>query len=358
MIALLQEQEPHHPYVKLGKEQLSGAFSELVTTLKKHGLVHSGYDALNHSVLTPFGTVHPSYRLPLGLKANAAAFKSKPASLILDFKGLREFSARFFCEMLKKQWPKLSARCMVFPDMQRQSEVFTPFMARSMENPNIQDAFIKKIKPLLKGKSCLGVPAILGVESSEAIRQRLESSLGISVFEIPTSPVSVPGSRLKEALARAIENTSVTRLFNQRVTEVLRASDSGFECLLGTGQTKMVIRSNAVVLASGRFLSKGLVTKEYRIKEPLFDLFISQPENRDFWHAKDYFNPCGHLINRVGLETDSLFRPLDPDNGVAYRRLYAAGSILAYQDWVRTKCGSGLAIGTAYGAVKSYLQNR
>lgn len=31
----------------------------------------------------------------------------------------------------------------------------------------------------------------------------------------------------------------------------------------------------------------------------------------------------------------------------------AAGAILAHQDWVRRKCGSGLAIATAYGAVRA-----
>ena len=31
----------------------------------------------------------------------------------------------------------------------------------------------------------------------------------------------------------------------------------------------------------------------------------------------------------------------------------AAGSILAHQDWKRQKCGSGLAIATAYGAVQA-----
>jgi glycerol-3-phosphate dehydrogenase subunit B len=34
-------------------------------------------------------------------------------------------------------------------------------------------------------------------------------------------------------------------------------------------------------------------------------------------------------------------------------RLFAAGSILAHQDWVREKCGSGLALASAYGAVRA-----
>ena len=38
----------------------------------------------------------------------------------------------------------------------------------------------------------------------------------------------------------------------------------------------------------------------------------------------------------------------------AFENLFAAGSILAHPDWMRQKCGAGLAIATAYGAVKAF----
>ena len=40
----------------------------------------------------------------------------------------------------------------------------------------------------------------------------------------------------------------------------------------------------------------------------------------------------------------------------AFKLLFVAGSILAHQDWMRMKCGSGLAIATAYGAVNAFLK--
>jgi glycerol-3-phosphate dehydrogenase subunit B len=351
MLSLLKAQQPDHPYAKLKNSDISAAFSKITAVLEKNGPAYRGYPKLNHRVLTPFGTIHPTFRLPPGLKANADAFKSKPPCLILDFKGLREFSARFFCEMLKKKWPKLSDACIEFPQTDYRAEVFTPFLARAMETGPIQDQFVKKVTPLLKGKSCLGVPAMLGVQSSEAIRQRLQERLGVMVFEIPTSPVSVPGSRLKEALVKSLEGTSVTRMFNQRVTTVQKASDNAFECVLGTGDARVTIRSKAVIMATGRFLSSGLVTQNFRIKEPVFNLPVCQPAKRDHWHATDYFDPSGHKINKAGIETDDSFRPVHPEKGVVYDNLYAVGSILAHQDWARTKSGSGLAIATAYKAV-------
>jgi glycerol-3-phosphate dehydrogenase subunit B len=50
---------------------------------------------------------------------------------------------------------------------------------------------------------------------------------------------------------------------------------------------------------------------------------------------------------------DECFRPLNASGKVIFDNLFAAGTILAHQDWIRQKCGSGLAIATAYGAIKA-----
>jgi len=60
-------------------------------------------------------------------------------------------------------------------------------------------------------------------------------------------------------------------------------------------------------------------------------------------------------MNQAGLEIDAAFRPLDTNGRPAFPSLFAAGSILAHQDWKRTKSGVGIAVATAYGAVKSFV---
>jgi glycerol-3-phosphate dehydrogenase subunit B len=80
---------------------------------------------------------------------------------------------------------------------------------------------------------------------------------------------------------------------------------------------------------------------------------VVQPASRTDWHEKDLLHHSGHAINRAGLAVDDTFRPLDRSGKPPYASLFAAGSILAYQDWIRQKCGSGLAIATAWGAVSA-----
>jgi len=58
------------------------------------------------------------------------------------------------------------------------------------------------------------------------------------------------------------------------------------------------------------------------------------------------------------VDIDDCFRPLDGSEDPAFERLFAAGSILAHQDWKRMKCGSGLAISSAYKAVEAFWKMR
>jgi glycerol-3-phosphate dehydrogenase subunit B len=118
------------------------------------------------------------------------------------------------------------------------------------------------------------------------------------------------------------------------------------------------IEADGVILASGRFLGMGLAAGRKKIRETLFDLPVHQPEDRSGWHRDNFFDPAGHGINRAGLETDEYFRPLNREKKPAFDRLFAAGSILAHQDWIRQKCGAGLSIATAYAAVRAFLRLR
>ncbi|MCK5098573.1 MAG: FAD-binding protein, partial [Desulfobacteraceae bacterium] len=268
----------------------------------------------------------------------------------------REFSAVFLKEVMKKDWPGIRTHCLEFLDTRLRSEVFTTFLARDLETDQAQEKFINLIKPLLKGETYLGLPAILGVHSSDKILTTLENELNIKIFEIPTSPVSVPGIRLKETMMKALEKSSVTILQNKRVTKVLKASNKGFECLLESNFFPVIVHAKTVLLATGRFLGRGLYADQKKIYESIFDLPVCQPKTREEWHMHNFFNLDGHRINQAGLETDDLFRPVMNNKKPVFNNLFASGSILANQDWMRNKCGSGLSIGTSFHAITKFLK--
>ncbi len=67
----------------------------------------------------------------------------------------------------------------------------------------------------------------------------------------------------------------------------------------------------------------------------------------------DYTDRRGHPIHKAGIEIDASYRPLDQDGQPYNERLFAAGIILAHQDWIRGRSGAGIAIATAYKAVEA-----
>ena len=198
---------------------------------------------------------------------------------------------------------------------------------------------------------CVGVPAILGCHAPDATRARMEELLGITVFEIPTIPPAVPGIRLRELFEREMPRRGVQLEPQSKVSE-LKLDDGGATLQLEGALEDLTISASSVVLATGRFLSGGLRSDRQGVYETLLGLPVYQPDSRKDWFSVDYFDPEGHALNRAGLRTDAWFRPIQEDGTLVSERLFAAGAILASQDWVRQRCGAGLAIAAAYRAVR------
>ena len=117
-----------------------------------------------------------------------------------------------------------------------------------------------------------------------------------------------------------------------------------------------LLEAGGVILATGRFLGGGLAATLQGIEESLLHLPVHQPSSRQEWHREHFLDSRGHPVNRSGLLIDDLFRPTTSDGSPVLENLFAAGSILAHQDWAREKCGAGIAIASSFGAVRGYMQ--
>jgi glycerol-3-phosphate dehydrogenase subunit B len=227
-------------------------------------------------------------------------------------------------------------------------------MARSLAVPENREKLAERIRPLSKNIDFVGLPAMLGMQDSLEVQQHLEEMIGCSLFEIPTMPPSIPGLRIREAFEIKLPEKGVRLLFQNRVTRISKDKDA-FLLEIGSNAPVSRVRAGSVILATGRFLGKGLYADRKLIREPLLNIPVYQPGVRPEWHRFDFMDARGHLINRAGLEIDGAFRPLDHSGKPVFNNLFAAGSILAHQDWMRMKCGSGLAMATAYAAVNAFL---
>jgi glycerol-3-phosphate dehydrogenase subunit B len=231
-------------------------------------------------------------------------------------------------------------------------EIYPEVMARALEVPATRQELAVLLKQAAGDAKVIGLPALLGMHEPDKVRTELEQLTGLQIFEIPTMPPSVPGIRLREMFEQVFPQKGITLIPQQKVVS-LDFDAGGALLTLSDNYGPITIRCKAVILATGRFLSGGLEAHITGITESLLDLPVTQPENRTDWYLDSYTDRRGHAIHKAGIEVDVSYRPLDK-NGTPYNEcLFAAGIILAHQDWIRGRSGAGIAIATAYKAVEA-----
>ncbi len=328
---------PHHPYARLKKEDIKAAFDEILAFLEETGLTYHRNIDRNTGVLTSLGTVKTTYAVPHTMWKGVRALKEKSDCLIVDIRGLKGFSGRQIVAAFENEWSHLRSARISFPDSDHLNEMYTEHMANALLLPYNREKLAGVVQPLVKESSIVGLPAILGLYQTHEVISHLEELVGIPIFEIPTIPPSVPGLRLKEAFERGLRLKGVQYFSLTRALQVRQTAAGHFETQIGRDVVEHIVDSRGVILASGRFIGGGLHADRTHIRETILD-------------------SRGHLINQAGLAIDDAFRPLADSGGPAFESLFAAGSILAHNDWKRVKCGAGLAIATAFGAVNAFVR--
>ncbi|MCB1490257.1 MAG: glycerol-3-phosphate dehydrogenase subunit GlpB, partial [Rhodobiaceae bacterium] len=348
-LAELRRAEPDHPLARLPVPDIRAAFERFTECLCEMGIDYTAPGDRNLRGLLPYGVTKPTLSIPQTMRPGIEALRENAPTLLVDFEGLQGFSATEFRLNMADRWPALQSARLTFPGIDVRP-VFPEVMARSLETTEAQEKLAELIRPLLNGARYVGLPAILGIHAPDATRASMERLVGATIFEIPTIPPAVAGIRLRELFERELPRRGV-RLEPQIKVSKASFGDTGARLLLHGAMDDLEVEASAVILATGRFLSGGLRADRHRVRETLLDMPVFQPDDRDAWFSADYLDPKGHALNRAGVETDVAFRPLGPDGHPVSDRLFAAGAVLAHQDWVRQRCGSGLAIASAYGAI-------
>ena len=347
----LQRNDPEHPLSRFTRDQVRTAFTAFTDAISEMGIAYSVPGDGNLSALLPSGVTKPTLSVPATMLPGVEAAASRAKTLIIDFPGLQGFSATEFKMNFSQSWPEISVCRIEFPGLEGQ-QLYPEVLARTLEAPHGREALAESIRNVLDGADYVGLPAILGMHAPDEVLADMEERIGVKLFEIPTIPPAVPGIRLREMFERELPGRGLTLVPQIKVkrTELRRGGATHY---LKGPLEDLEVESAATIVATGRFLSGGLYAGQNGVREALLGLHVNQPEGREDWYRRDYLDPRGHELNRAGVETDKHFRPLDPAGGLVNERLFAAGAILAHQDWVRQRCGAGLAIVTAYAAVEA-----
>jgi glycerol-3-phosphate dehydrogenase subunit B len=347
----LQKSNNKHPLAVLEPPRIKEAFSEFTTFISDIGIGYSSPGTTNLLAITPAGTIKPTLCVPLTMAKGVKALHDKSPCTFFGFKGLKGFSAQQIAANLKSTWPEIQAKIIAFPGHES-GELYAEVAARSLEVPGTRALLAEILRREAGDATYIGLPAILGMHNPDIVLADLEQLTGFSIFEIPTMPPSVPGIRLREIVEQNLPARGMTLIPQQKVKNIDFGNDS-ILLKLSDNFGPIEITAKTALLATGRFLSGGLQAHFDHIAETLVDLPVYQPHSREQWYRQQYLDRRGHDIHLAGIETDHYYRPLGKDGNVFDKRLFAAGIVLAHQDWIRQRCGAGVAIATALEAVEA-----
>jgi glycerol-3-phosphate dehydrogenase subunit B len=298
-IVALVDGSSHHPYARLGVDTIREALQEFLTFLDEAGLRYCALPDHNVTLVTVAGTLKTTYRMPQSMWRGVFGLQEKISTLLIDFDGMKEFSAKLMVDMLRPRWSALRAQRipfpLAFPDGDRQN----PLLAQALESLEVRAALADAIRPHLADAQLVGMPAVLGLRTTADVISDLEDRLGVGIFEIPTLPPSVPGIRLREAI-----ELSLLRQGGQLSTgrPVIAVQTEGRRCIgiiTGTAGWREPFEGEGVILATGRFLGGGLLGGRNGIWETVFDLPVNPTTHQGIMAPRTVSGPSGPSRQRI-----------------------------------------------------------
>lgn len=345
--------KPPHPYALTGKQHLVDGLREFLTITSEAGIEYQGGRSTRKEFLTATGSTRRASYLPSAYAAGELE-QIGPGTALGWFEELRDFQAHYAALQSARALgytPKVITLPLLQPFSGR--EIYAIDAAHTFDDLEWTVENARAWKPHLVGVKSLGLPAVLGFIDHTEVRAIIEETLSIPVFELPTSPPSVPGLRLEKALrdyaqesgVRFIEGPTAQGRLQKRNGRVIAAG-----AVLDAAGRQTSIDSDAVLLATGSFLHGGLVsTQRGDLRESVFNIPVDANPDRQIWSDASMFAEQEYA--RFGIGVNEQMQPLDAHQDIFLENLYAVGGLLKGADRTMEGSRQGIDIATAHCAV-------
>lgn len=340
----------NHPYSILGVDALKEGlqlFDDI--TDDRYCGSHTDRNAL---IPTFGGSIKPTSRYPNTVAAGLAS-DDRPMCIV-GFRSQTEFDARLIAANLANADVPFSVSGIEISFAESlQADARITRLAKaldhdeSVEGTPIREALVEAVKPQLDDAERVGFPAVLGDDRTDAVRADLSDRLGADVFEIPMGPPSLLGLRLEDLLYDALDAEGVHFETGNPVVDYKSNPSAGnrIDAVMVDHKGREVpYQADQYILATGGLVGKGIESNRKRIREPIFDCHVPQPEDRYDWFVDDAFGD--QPFATFGVRPDASMRPLSADGNPTFENLFSAGSVVGGADIAREKSASGVSLAT------------
>lgn len=344
-----------HPYRKIGADRIATLADQAQSLLADAGIRVEGTTAANHWRITPMGVAKPAWltlkshvriddldKLPCKRLALMCVrgFFDEPNGMLAN--GLRELG--FEVETIEFTTDDITALRRSPSEMRASS-----LAKRLVSNTSLQRV-ANQINALAVNADMVLMPSVLSDEDSI---DTLQSMVNKPLRLVATLPPSVSGNRMQALLRHYFQMLGGTYLMGDSAVSATLDGDrltSVTTAKLGD----MPLKANQFVLATGSFISRGLIADYERVYEPIMDLDVDADADREQWTRFGILEPQAYT--RYGVKTDSELRCMK--QGKTIQNLRAIGSVLSGHDAIKMCDGTGVSLLTALAAAQSILATK
>ncbi len=332
-----------HPYSKIA--DVETLVQEVVPLMKEAGIALSGDAKANHYHLTPLGKVKAAWLTEAGFltfpKANEFPYKKVA---LYNLAGFLDFYPQFLTLGLQSMGVDAKTYLLTAAKLEtlRKSttEMRAPNIARTMDEETI-NTLAKEINDTVGDAQVAILPAIFGARDSQALEQ-MRKLVKVPLYTVATVPISVPGMRMQQQLRSYFAKLGGTYMLGDSVNGGDIQGDK-VKYITTVNHEDEHFYADNFILASGTFLSHGLVSNIDKVFEPVFGLDVEQ--NVAFQERANINMYEHQAFMGYGVVTDDKFHA--SRDGKTVSNLYACGSVLGGCNPLEEGCGGGVAILTA-----------
>lgn len=344
-----------HPYSKLGADRIESLATQAHTLLTDAGILMEGTAAANHWRVTPMGVAKPAW-LTLKSHIRIDSLDQQPCKrlALMCIRGFFDQPNGMLAEGLKAlgfEVEKLEFTTDEITALRRSpSEMRASSLAKRLGGNASLQRMANEINRLAVDADMVLLPSVLGDE--DAIRT-LQSMVEKPLHLVATLPPAVSGNRMQTLLRHYFRMLGGNYLMGDTVVSGTLEGDrltSVTTAKLGD----MPLRADNFVLATGSFVSRGLVANYERVYEPILDLDVDADSDRELWSRFGVLEPQAY--SRYGVKTDKELRCLK--QGKTIQNLRAIGSVLSGHDAIKMGDGTGVSLLTALAAAESILAKK
>lgn len=344
-----------HPYSTIGALQIAGLAQEAKELFIESGIRINGDTKNNHYRITPMGHIKPTW---LSIDGFATLKNSEKLPwqkvAIVNIESYLDFPVHFLAKGLTDKGVQCTIKNFTIDELKdirrSPSEMRATNIAKVLSKDNAIQKIADEINKLYTDADVILLPAVLGISNNETI-DVLRKAINTPIELIATLPPSVSGVFVEKQLKQHFQDLGGILLAGDRVKEGEIDAANSVVSVQTANLPNTPLEADNFILATGSFMSGGIVADYQKIYEPIFGLDVDADAERENWYKESTFDAQPYM--QFGVSYDQNFNAIK--QGKSIHNLYTIGSILSGHNPLKHVDGTGVSILTALRVAKNIL---